>query len=72
MKMYLLLLNPLFQMDLQQKFEATTSGRIVPVNTLTAGVAYNIYAERVTTKFGPSVVLTLVTKYTRHRESFFT
>jgi hypothetical protein len=48
-------------MDLQQKFKATTSSRTVPVNTLTIGVAYDIiYAETVTTKFGPTVVLTLL------------
>jgi hypothetical protein len=45
-------------MDIQQKFKATTSSRTVPVNTLTIGVSYD--TETVTTKFGPTVVLTLL------------
>jgi putative transposon-encoded protein len=49
-------------MNLQQKFEAATANKIMSVNTLAVNVPYHImYAEKITTRFGATVVLTLVT-----------
>jgi hypothetical protein len=47
-------------MDLAQKFEASSSTNAVSINSLDVGLKYPILlAARVTTKFGPSIVLTL-------------
>jgi hypothetical protein len=47
-------------MDLAQTFEASCSTNAVSINSLDVGLKYSILlAARVTTKFGPSIVLTL-------------
>jgi hypothetical protein len=49
-------------MNLQERFEAVTANKIMCVNTLTINIPYHImYAEKIGTRFGPTVVLTLVT-----------
>jgi hypothetical protein len=48
-------------MDLQRKFAATTTTRTVPINSLVEKAGYMVlFAERIATRFGPSVLLTLL------------
>jgi hypothetical protein len=47
-------------MDLKSKFEATTSSTVININALIPNRPYEIgYVERVETKYGPSVLMTL-------------
>jgi hypothetical protein len=47
-------------MDLAQKFEATPATDVIRINSLDIGLKYPILlAARVTTRYGPSIVLTL-------------
>jgi hypothetical protein len=52
-------------MDLKSKFEAVTACSILKINSLTPKQPYEIEnIERTTTKFGPSLIVTLVTSPT--------
>jgi hypothetical protein len=51
----------ILQMDLERKFDVTTSSRSIPISSLNVNQGYDIvFAERAVTRFGPSVVLTLI------------
>jgi hypothetical protein len=48
-------------MDLKAKFEAATSSTVISINELTPNRPYEIgYVERVDTKYGPTVLMTLL------------
>jgi hypothetical protein len=48
-------------MDLQRKFAATSTSKTISINSLVEKAGYEIlFAERVATRFGPSVLLTLL------------
>jgi hypothetical protein len=47
-------------MDLAQKFEATRSNNVISIGSLDEGLNYPIlFATRASTRYGPSIVLTL-------------
>jgi hypothetical protein len=49
-------------MDLRSKFEATSSSTVININALIPNRPYEIgYVERIDTKYGPSVLMTLMT-----------
>jgi hypothetical protein len=60
----------MLQMDLKSKFEAITACSIIKINSLTLKRPYEIDSIERTTKFGPSLILTLITSFTSTAKVF--